>query len=134
MPQNKVLKMSEKPIIINKRLFMFLTLPIAVFIMSWVVLSSFDTNDTFTNKEPEFIKIMQQRSLVNTLKESLPVYYQSLMSNPELNIEQKQSLEFLYLPVINKFIETGEIHLIDKSNTIKHSIINGTLRATIKKT
>ena len=90
------------------------------------------SNVPFAKSEPDFIKTIQQNSMVSALKESLPVYYKSLINDPELDKEQKQSLEYMYLPVIKKFIETGDIKLIDESNLIKDLIINGTLRAELK--
>ena len=112
--------------------FIALALTVILMTSTGIIELGVGSNVPFAKKEPDFMKTMQQNSLVNTLKESLPVYYKSLINDPKLDKEQRQSLEYMYLPVINKFIETGDIELIDKSNSIKHLIINGTLRAELK--
>lgn len=86
---------------------------------------------SFNSNEPDFRKSMQQNSLINTLKKSLPAYYEQVISDPELDKEQIESLKLMYLPVINEFIKTGNIALIDKSNSIKNLIVNGELRAKL---
>lgn len=112
--------------------FIALALTLVIATSTGIIELGIGSNVPFAKKEPDFLKKMQQNSLVNTLKESLPVYYKSLVEDPKLDKEQKQSLEYMYLPLINEFIKTGDILLIDKSNSIKHLIINGTLRAELK--
>jgi hypothetical protein len=87
---------------------------------------------TFDNSEPDFMKNSQQNVLVSTLKKSLPAYVEQVISDPALDEDQITSLKLLYRPVINDFIKTGDIALIDKSNSIKQLIVHGQLRAQLK--
>ena len=107
-------------------------LMMAVMSLMGVVTIGLGSVNNFEEQNIDFIQVQSNRYLVSTLKETLPVYYETLVNSTELDTAQKTSLKLLYLPVINEFIETGEIRLIDKGNSLKHLIINDTLRAELK--
>ncbi len=78
-----------------------------------------------------FEQSIEQREMISALKESMPLLAKSVLTNPNLDDSQVESLRLLYLPLINDFVDTGEPKLIQKAQAIKDLIINGELRASI---
>lgn len=85
----------------------------------------------YSNVQDPFLNRLEKAPYISALKYSLPAYYEQL-SKTDLTDSQRQSLELLYLPVINEFLTTGDLLLIDKANTIKDLVLKGTLSAEPK--
>jgi len=110
-----------------------ITVVVGLVLFSMVIfdLGSFAFLSSKFNRE-ELVITRENTILVDTLKEILPSYTDQLLNDPELNEEQRTSLQLTYSPLVEDFINTGNTTSLDKANHLKRLILKGDLVATVK--
>lgn len=73
--------------------------------------------------------ISTQRDLVVALKESMPAYAKTIVTDHNLSDNDRESLVALYLPIVSQFVASGDPKLIKKARITKMLIINNKITA-----
>lgn len=68
-----------------------------------------------------------EKEVIAALKRSLPSHYEGILQQEDLSDKQKHTLNLLYGPAIENFVESGELDQLGRINALESLILSGDL-------